>query len=56
MILVYSLKELWCQYSVEDNITFLLFYSSLQKNMLSHLLMLGVESQWAPVAVRCMVR
>ncbi|XP_042002923.1 golgin candidate 6-like [Salvia splendens] len=26
----------------------------VQKNMLSHLLMLGVESQWAPVAVRCM--
>ncbi|KAG6388288.1 hypothetical protein SASPL_153490 [Salvia splendens] len=26
-----------------------------QKNVLNHLLMLGVESQWAPVAVRCMV-
>ncbi|CAN8266192.1 unnamed protein product [Cochlearia groenlandica] len=26
----------------------------VQKNLLDHLLMLGVESQWAPVAVRCM--
>lgn len=28
----------------------------LQKKFLDHLLMLGVESQWAPVAVRCAVR
>uniref|UniRef100_A0A1J3J480 Golgin candidate 6 n=1 Tax=Noccaea caerulescens TaxID=107243 RepID=A0A1J3J480_NOCCA len=26
----------------------------VQKKLLDHLLMLGVESQWAPVAVRCM--
>ncbi|XP_073136058.1 golgin candidate 6-like isoform X1 [Henckelia pumila] len=26
----------------------------VQRNVLDHLLMLGVESQWAPVAVRCM--
>jgi hypothetical protein len=25
-----------------------------QKNILDHLLLLGVESQWAPVALRCM--
>ncbi|XP_021826327.1 golgin candidate 6-like isoform X2 [Prunus avium] len=28
----------------------------VQKKVLDHLLMLGVESQWAPVAVRCAVR
>jgi hypothetical protein len=27
----------------------------VQKKLLDYLLMLGVESQWAPVAVRCMV-
>ncbi|KAL0827902.1 hypothetical protein Bca101_051580 [Brassica carinata] len=26
----------------------------VQKKLLDHLLMLGVESQWSPVAVRCM--
>ncbi|XP_073145759.1 golgin candidate 6-like [Henckelia pumila] len=26
----------------------------VQRKVLDHLLMLGVESQWAPVAVRCM--
>ena len=34
----------------------LYFVGLMQKKVLDHLLMLGVESQWAPVAVRCSVR